>query len=213
MMDRIACAATESNKHILIMGSARSGTHALGAVLSARLPTHTNLKEVCGVDHRQRPWDDILQFYNNQRLLIGHVVGFTSKIKLSADVARIKEHCVVVNIKRNNKVDQFSSWMYFHKTHAPFELWHNHTPDQMLLEPGSIEATMFDIEQFIIEQLVDDFFLPDFVVDYERADLNTPSYKKNQFGFDIKQIFSNLEFVETELKNWHHAPEHYRNLL
>lgn len=213
MIDRIVCAATESNKHILIMGSARSGTHALGALLASKLQTHVNLKEVCGVDRRQRPWDDILQFYKKDRLLIGHIVGFTSKIKLSADVARIKEHCIVVNIKRNNKVDQFSSWMYFHKTQAPFELWHNHAPDQMLLKPGSIEATMFDIEQFIIEQIVDDFFLPDFVVDYEHTDLNTPGYKKNQFKFDIRQIFSNLEFVETELEHWHYAPGHYRNLL
>jgi hypothetical protein len=213
MIDRIARAAIESGKHILILGSARSGTHPLGAALARRLLTYTNLKEVCGVDHRKRPWDDILKFYNNDRLLIGHIVGFTSKIKLTAEVARIKEHCIVVNIKRNNKVDQFASWMYFQKTQAPFKLWHNHTPDQMLSKPGSIEATMFDIEQFIVEQIVDDFFLPDFVVDYEHTDLNTPEYKKNQFGFEIKQIFSNLDFVETELANWHYAPGHYRNLL
>ena len=104
MLDSIVNTALESNKHILIMGSARSGTHALGAALATCLPLFVYLHEVCGVDHRARPWDDILKFYSHTKPLIGHIVGFTSKIKLTASVAKIKEHCVVVNIKRNNKV-------------------------------------------------------------------------------------------------------------
>lgn len=210
MLDQIVQASTESNKHILILGSARSGTHALGAALASRAPRYFNLREVCGVDHRVRPWDDILKFYTHDRLLIGHIVGFISKIKLTPNVARIKEHCIIVNIKRNNKVDQFASWMYFQKTQAPFEYWHNHIPNNMLLPPGSIEATSQDIEQFVVEQIIDDFFLPDFVIDYENTDLDNPIFKKNQFAFDIKQIFSNLDFVEAELGNWHYAPQHYK---
>ena len=209
MLDSIVNTALESNKHILIMGSARSGTHALGAALATCLPLFVYLHEVCGVDHRARPWDDILKFYSHTKPLIGHIVGFTSKIKLTASVAKIKEHCVVVNIKRNNKVQQFASWMYFHKTQAPFELWHNHRPSNMLLTPGSIEATEQDIEQFVVEQIVDDFFLPDFVVDYENTDLSNNRYAKNQYAFDLEHIFSNLDFVKQQLEDWHYSKGHY----
>lgn len=209
MLDNIVNTALELNKHILIMGSARSGTHALGAALATQLPLFLYLHEVCGVDHRAKPWDDILKFYDHTQSLIGHIVGFTSKIKLTPSVAQIKEHCVVVNIKRNDKVRQFASWMYFHKTQAPFELWHNHSPDNMLLTPGSIEATELDIEQFIVEQVVDDFFLPDFVVDYEHTNLSNNRYAKNRYAFDLERIFSNLDFVKQELGNWHYSKGHY----
>lgn len=209
MLDRIIDTALESNRHILILGSARSGTHALGETLANRSLKFRNLREVCGVDHRKRPWDDILKFYTHTQPLIGHIVGFTSKIKLTSAVALIKEHCVVVNIKRNNKVEQFASWMYFHKTQAPFELWHNHIPNNMLLEQSSIEATEQDIEQFIIEQIVDDFFLPEFVVDYEHTDLSNQRYNKNQYAFEIERIFSNLDFVKQQLGDWHYAKGHY----
>jgi hypothetical protein len=209
MLDTIVHTALESNKHILIMGSARSGTHALGTAVAKRLPSFVYLHEVCGVDHRPSPWDDILNFYSHAKPLIGHIVGFTSKIKLTPCVEKIKEHCVVVNIKRNDKVRQFASWMYFHKTQAPFELWHNHLPSDMLLTPGSIEATEQDIEQFIIEQIVDDFFLPDFVVDYENTDLSNERYTKNQYAFALEHIFSNLDFVKQQLGDWHYSKGHY----
>jgi hypothetical protein len=209
MLDTIINCATDSNSNILILGSARSGTHALGEALSCRATMFLNLREVCGVDDRLRPWDDILKFYNHTRPVIGHIVGFTSKIKLTASVDKIKKHCVVVNIKRNDKLKQFASWMYFYKTQAPFELWHNHKPSNMLLPQGSITATEQDIEQFIIEQTIDDFFLPDFVVDYEKTDLSNNRYQKNQYAFDIESIFSNLDFVKQELGNWHYSKGHY----
>ena len=213
MLDKIINTALSNNKHILILGSARSGTHALGAALEC-YGSFNNLAEVCNVDGRPHPWHDILRFYKHDQRFIGHIVGFTSKIKLSSEVAQIKKHCVVVNIKRNNKVEQFASWMYFHKTQAPFELWHNHKKDtDMLLGPNSIEVTPHDIDQFIVEQIVDDFFLPDFVVDYENTNLDNNKFKKNQFGFDLKQLFSNLDFVEHELGNWHYSQEHYKERI
>jgi hypothetical protein len=201
--------ALETNKHIWVIGSARSGTHALGSAIAQRNSAFTYKNEICGVDGRATPWKDIELFYQHNNIIVGQTVGFTSKINLTGQVDQIKEHALIVNIKRQDKISQFASWMYFTTTNAPFELWHNHRAQDTLIGPNSITVSQEQLDHFIVEQTIDDFFLPDFIVCYEELQFTDSQYKKNEFLFDLKNIFTNLEFVEERLKTWNYSKGHF----
>jgi hypothetical protein len=203
----IDCAARE-NKNILIIGSPRSGTHALGSELCLR-GNGRNLMEICKVGYCTNPWEDIDTLSSSARLTTAQVVQMTPKLILAENVDRIKQHNIIVNIRRRNKVTQFASWMYF-RVNDPTGLhgWHNHTSDKMRMTPACIEALDSDITQFKLEQLLDDYFLPDFNLYYEDLTFTQTKFKKNEFPFQLPKIFSNLDYVKEQLDHWQYSSGH-----
>lgn len=207
--NKIIQQAQQQQKNILVIGSARSGTHALGAEL-AMLSGATLLGEICAVSNNPEPWMEINQLYDTNGLTIAQLVQLIPKIQLAKDISKIKEHCVTVNIRRKNKVAQFASYMYF-RVLDPTGLhsWHNHTTNKTRIQPGSVEATEDQITQFMLEQIVDDYFLPDFSLCYEQLTFTQNKFRKNQFAFPLETMFSNLDEVKNQLGSWNYVPEHF----
>ena len=212
MYQTIIDCANQHQKNILIIGSPRSGTHALSAELCA-ISGATNLAEICKVGYCNDPWDDINKLSHAEIMTIGQVVQLTPKLILAENIDKIKQYNIIVNIKRTDKVKQFASWMYF-RVMDPTGLygWHNHTVYKTRIKEKEITATREHIDQFKLEQLIDDYFLPDFVLCYEKLTFNTQkTIVKNQFAFPLTEIFSNLTYVEEQLGTWQYSPEHFSN--
>jgi len=211
MFNQIIQLAKNQNKNILIIGSPRSGTHALGSEL-AELSQFKNIKEICKVSDNPEPWKEIQLLYNTDQLTIGQVVQFTPKIQLAKEVATIKAHAIIVNIRRRDKIKQFASWMYFRKLDpTEFRKWHNHTAEETNISPHSIQASQNDVLQFMLEQLIDDYFLPDFNLCYEELTFTRTKYQKNKFAYPLEEMFSNLEYIKQYLNEWHYCPDHFKN--
>ncbi len=197
--------ARQLNKNILIIGTPRSGTHALGSTFRKIDTTFINLGEICKNDGND-PLEDIKQIYNHTTPLISHIVQLSAKIALSPWVDVLKQHAIIVNLKRNNKVKQFASWMYFHKTGGVNSLkWHNHEASDTVLSPRSITVTAEDIDLFLVEQLTDDFFLSDYVLFYECLNFSSADFKQNKYSFNIEEIFTNLDYVNQRLIDWKYS--------
>lgn len=211
MFNQIIQLAKNQNKNILIMGSPRSGTHALGNEL-AELSQSKYLTEICKVSDDPEPWKEIELLYNTDQLTIGQVVQLTPKIQLAKEVATIKDHAVIVNIRRRDKIKQFASWMYFKKLDTiKSRGWHNHTAEETQVSQHSIQASHDDILQFMLEQLIDDYFLPDFNLCYEELTFTKTKYQKNKFAYPLEEMFSNLEYVKQYLNEWYYCPDHFKN--
>ena len=210
MFDTILESAQQYKKNILIIGGARSGTHAVGAEFSKRSNVRY-LAEICKVSDDPEPWLQIQQTYDTTLLTVAQIVQLTPKIYLAGQIHQIKQHNIIVCLRRKDKIKQFASWVYF-RLRDPTEFlgWHNHTADKTNLQPGSIEARHEDIIQFMLEQLVDDFFLPDFNLVYEDLEFTQTRYHKNSFAFPIENIFSNLDFVKQHLADWEYHNNHLR---
>ena len=190
------------NKSILVLGSPRSGTHALGSVIRKRLTNYEYLGEICAINDTPSPWDEIEKLYTSISS-IAHLVAMTSKLRVSCEVDRIHEHCVVIQLRRQNKIAQFASYMYFHLTggvNGP--AWHDHKITDTKIDPGSVVASDEQIDQFLLEQIIDDFFKPDYVVDYEQLNFDQSTVRKNKFSYDISLMFKNLDYVVERLGNW-----------
>lgn len=210
MYQTIINRAAQENKNILIIGSPRSGTHALGAELCVQ-GNGKNLMEICMVGYCANPWDDIDKLSCSPKLTTAQVVQMTPKLTLAENVNRIKQHNIIVNIRRRNKVDQFASWIYF-RLNDPTALhgWHNHTADKMRSSPASIQASDYDITQFKLEQMLDDYFRPDFNLCYEDLTFSAQTaFTKNQFPFPLPEMFSNLDYVKEQLSAWQYSSEHF----
>lgn len=211
MIEKIITKARDQNKNILIIGSPRSGTHALGAEIS-KSTNGKLLGEICTTSAPGAYWKEINQLYETPILTIGQLVQLSPKIKLAGEVATIKKHTVVVNIRRRDKVKQFASWIYFRVMDPTYrQPWHNHLATQTRHQQGSIQVSEQQLEQFILEQMVDDFFLPDFQLCYEDLVFTQTKFFKNQFAFPVELIFSNLDFVKEYLANWQYAQGHFYN--
>lgn len=209
VLEKIIDHAKDQNKNILILGAPRSGTHALGEELAA-LSNATNHSEICQVGYCDDPWHDVDLLCDAKQFTLAHIVQLTPKLVLARDVPKIKNSCLIVNIKRRDKVAQFASWIYF-RVMDPTGLhgWHNHRATKTKFKPGEIEAKIEDIMQFQLEQLIDEYFLPDYRLCYEDLIFeHQTTYIKNQFTFDLPKMFSNLDLVEQHLGSWHHAAEH-----
>jgi hypothetical protein len=204
--------AKQQQKNILILGSPRSGTHALSAELCA-IGGANNLAEICKTGYCDNPWNDINKLSHSNTFTIAQIVQLTPKILLAENVGKIKQHNIIVNIKRLDKIKQFASWIYF-RVMDPTGLhgWHNHTAIKTKIKKEQITANKQDIDQFKLEQLIDDYFLPDFVLCYENLTFNTQkNIFKNQFAFPLPEIFSNLNYVEEQLGPWQYSQEHFFN--
>jgi hypothetical protein len=198
-LENIVEAARQQNKNILIIATPRSGTHALGSLFGKI--SGNNLGEICKNDGTD-PLIDIQQMYKHDHLKIAHIVQLSAKIVLSCDLKTLKQHTLIVNLKRQDKVAQFASWMYFHHTGGVNGKWHNHTESDTKLSKGSITASAEDIDLFITEQLTDNFFCPEYILYYENLNFEKSLYKKNRYNFDLAQIFSNLDYVQQRLAHW-----------
>ena len=211
MYQQIIQFAKEQQKNILVIGSPRSGSHALGAELAA-ISNATYLGEICKMSDKPTPWNEIQLLYNTDKLTVAQIVQLTPKIHLSHNVDTIKKHAVIVNVCRKNKVKQFASWVYFRLLDpTEFRGWHNHHGDNTRVLQHSIVAQEQDLIQFMLEQLVDYYFLPDFNLCYEDLTFTQKRYQKNEFAFPIETMFSNLEYVEQYLKNWQYSTGHLLN--
>jgi len=199
--------AVEQNKSILILGNPRSGTHALASHIHVQLPDYEYFGQICSTDGTPRPWDQIEKLYTSSPAL-AHIIDYNSKSWLAADVDCIHQHCVIINIRRENKVKQFASLTYFNLTggvNNPELRWHNHLSENTVIEPGTVTASEDQINQFIAEQLVDNFFSPDYFVNYEKLSFNRSKIVKNQFSYDLPLMFKNLDYVTERLGHWKYS--------
>lgn len=185
------------------MGSPRSGTHALGSVISKQLG-FINLGEICQVDGATNAVEDIERILDTRQQKVAHIVQMLSKVQLSGKVSSIKKSCEIILLRRRNKLLQFASWMYFHKSGGVLRDWHNHVLDTTAIGVGELCVTQNDIEQFLLEQMLDDFFCPDKIMYYEDIDFSSAEYQKNHYTQDITSIFSNLDFVKKHLADWNY---------
>lgn len=191
--------AQQQNKNILIIGTPRSGTHALASLFdNSKIQNLGEIHQHNGTG----PLINIEKMYAHNNLKIAHIVQLSAKIVLSLDLKTLKQNTIIVNLKRRNKVRQFASWMYFHASGGVNGRWHNHTEQDSSLRPGSITVTAEDIDLFVTEQLTDDFFLPDCVLYYEDINFSQAKFNKNRYSYDIEQIFNNLDYVKQRLENW-----------
>jgi hypothetical protein len=208
MIEAVIAQAKQQEKNILILSSARSGTHALGAEFKFRDPQIQNLGEICVMGRASPPHSEITKLFNTHSLSVAHIVQMIPKFFLSAQVDRIKQHTIIICLRRKNKVKQFASNYYFKHIHqGP---WHNLAQTGFQGRPAQVVASEQDVLQFLQEQMIDDFFLPDFNFCYEDIHYNQTKIVPNEFPFPIEQIFSNLDYVQSNLGDWTY---HHKHLL
>lgn len=197
------------NKNILIVGSPRSGTHVLGDNLSSMDNKLSNLGEICMVGYTKNPWNDIekLEQQSNQ---VAHIVQLTPKITLASNIDRIKQCCIIVNIIRKDKLGQFASWIYSrYLDPTGLHGWHNFkNGGNKQIPKRSVEIDESTILQFKLEQLIDNYFLPDFVLCYENIQFDSVSYQKNEYSYPVEEIFENLSYVKEHLSGWQYSKEY-----
>jgi hypothetical protein len=199
MLEKIFNQPGIDKKNILILGAPRSGTHALASVLKQQHLHLTYFGEIAMAQKGSCPWKDIEIFFDTTPCKLAHIVQSYGKLFALPAVDRIKEHTVIVEIRRRDKVKQFASWMFFKHIGAIYNFQHS---GQDYIEPGSLTVTLQDIESFIIDQIIDYAFAPDYTLYYEDLRLSESYIKKNQYVYPIEQLFSNLELVNEYLGNW-----------
>ena len=187
------------DSNVLILGAPRSGTHALASVIQQHNPQLTYLGEIGMHQDKAEPWQDFELFYNNTPQKLAHVVQTYSKIFAVTNTTEIKKHTKIIELRRRNKIKQFASWMFFKHIGAIYNFQHD---GQDYLPPGSLTVTLGDIESFIIDQVIDTAFNPDYTLYYEDLNFGQSEIKKNQYAYPIEQIISNLDLVEKHLGNW-----------
>ena len=188
------------DKNILIIGAPRSGTHALASLLKQKSFGFHYLGEIGMIQTSTTPWKDIDIFLKeSSKKYLAHIVQIRSKIGILPDIANLKNSTFVVNIRRRDKVKQFASWVYFRSIGAIYNFDHH---GQDFVPPKSYYVTYDDIEQFIIEQIVDDQFQADSTVYYEDIDFSESTIKKNSYAFSPEQMIKNLDEVNLYLSNW-----------
>ena len=199
VLDTIIKHSKSENKNILIVGAPRSGTHALASSIKYQDTTLQYLGEIGIIQHTEQPWQDLNQFYNNTPRKLAHVVQSCTKIFGLLKLSQVKQHTLIVEIRRRDKVKQFASWMFFKKIGAIYNFQHD---GQDYMPPGAITATLNDIELFMIDQIIDYSFNPDYILYYEELLFDQSQIKKNYYVYPIEQVFSNLNLVKEYLENW-----------
>ena len=197
MLDKII--EHSKSKNILIVGAPRSGTHALASSINNCDATLQYLGEIGMIQRTEKPWQDLDQFYTNIPRKLAHVVQSYGKIFALPKLSQIKKQTLIVEIRRRDKVKQFASWMFFKKIGAIYNFQHD---GQDYMPPGSITVTLDDLERFIIDQIVDHSFSPDYILYYEELKFDQSQVKKNHYVYPIEHVFSNLNLVEEYLGNW-----------
>lgn len=189
----------KTNKNVLILGAPRSGTHALASLFVQQKLGDEYLGEICMLKKNSEPWLDINPMLSINTRKIAHIVQSYSKLFLISQILEIKKTCFIVEIRRRNKLDQFASWIYFRHIGAIYDFSH---ADQDYLPPKSINITLDDIEQFLIDQTIDRSFCADVIVYYEEIDFSNSRIKKNQYKYPIRQVINNFDLAEKYLSLW-----------
>jgi hypothetical protein len=211
MLSEIMQHARQQKKNILILSTPRSGTHTLGYEFAHVDKNIKNLGEICMWDNSQYPPGEIEKLYKTEHLTVAQLVQYQSKLYLASEVSTIKRHVMVVCLRRKNKVKQFASLFYFTRVHQGS--WLDLDPQKIQSEIGRHTATQYEIDGFLQQQMMDDFFLPDFNLVYDDLIFTQTSIRKNSFPFPIEQIFSNLDYVRQRLEHWTYSPEHLRGVI
>jgi hypothetical protein len=198
-MQAIMQSALDQNKNVLILAAPRSGSHALASVLRCLHPDILYLKEICRAQSSDEPWTEIAPMLDTEPIKLAHIVQARSKIFLSGMVKQIKQHCVIVELRRRNKVTQFASWMYFQHISSRYNF--DHVGEDYVV-PGAITVDMQHIERFLCEQLLDRMFEADHVVYYEDTDFASSLIQKNHYAYPIELIIDNLDLVQQYLGDW-----------
>lgn len=201
MINHVVELAQTTGKNVLILGSPRSGTHALASLLHQQLKDYAYLAEICKSSNDDYPWNEITRVLPKSKC-IAHIVQTYAKIFLINKAQQIKENNILIKLRRRNKVKQFASWIYFRQIGFIYNFNHSKID---YIAPGSIKVSIDDIESFIIDQIVDDQFETDITCYYEDIDFTTSHFKKNQYAYPIEQIFSNLDLVKYHLQDWQHV--------
>lgn len=146
------------------------------------------------------PWQDLDDFCaRHPQPLLAHVVQSRAKLGALPMVSDIKKFTYVVSLRRRDKVRQFASWIYFKNIGAIYNFDHR---GMDYVAPGTYRVSYDDIEQFVIDQIIDNHYVPDTVLYYEDLDLKSSNIEKNHYEFDPRLMISNLDFVEHYLGNW-----------
>lgn len=206
MIETILNQARQQKKNILILSTPRSGTNALGYEFVHTGRKIRNLGEICIQEDLRHSLGEIKKLYNTKHLTVAQLVRWEPKLYLSSDLTTIKDHAVIVCLRRKNKIKQFASFFYFNQVHRG--LWANTDPTNFHGEIGRYLATKEDIDLFIQHQMMDDFFHPDFNLVYENLVFTQPWLSKNSFPFPLEQIFSNLDYLRQRLENWAYSQYH-----
>ena len=159
------------------------------------------LQEICKTQTSAEPWLEIEPMLEVGDFKLAHIVQARSKVFLLSRTAQIKQHNVLIELRRRDKVRQFASWMYFRYVGQKYKFDH---AGQDFVSPGSIQVSPQDIEQFLIEQVIDQAFKADFTLYYEDLDLSMSLIPPNHYVYPIEQCIKNLDMVQSHLSNWRH---------
>ena len=192
--------AQSQNKNILIIGSPRSGTHPMGSMIKKEKNALNYLGEIAMSQCSKTPWRDFDPFLSiSARPMLAHAVQLNGKIGILPKIKQLKENSYIVNIRRRDKVKQYASWIYFKSIGAIYHFDHQF---QDYVAPKSYCVSYNDIEQFIIEQLIDDQFQADTTLYYEDIDFTKSTIKKNSYAFLPELMIENLDEVKFYLSDW-----------
>jgi len=186
-------------RNVLILGAPRSGTHALASHLLSMQPFRY-LGEIGRSQDSTEPWKDIEQCLVYEKIpVLAHLVQSRSKLGMIVRTREIKSRNFVLALRRRDKVKQFASWIYFRNMGAIYNFDH---AGQDYMAPGSFTVTYDDIEQFVIDQIVDDQFDPDLYLYYEDTDFSQSKVQRNRYVFEPELMIQNLDLVRKHLQHW-----------
>lgn len=188
-----------SKKGLIVFGAPRSGSHMLTDSFY-----RLNKQNTDGV------WvGELFPFFNNENVyeildsyntfIFCSIVNYRARAELLKDPARLGSY-YVVNIRRKNKIEQFTSWSLF-KLQQQINFDHSLTWDT-IKDQLPITATIPDIRDFIRDQDLDLQLAADQIVYYEDIQSVNTRYVKNSYPQEPEQIFSNFKLVEKTLKNY-----------
>ena len=198
-VEHIIDQAAAQNKNILIIAAPRSGSHALASVLLHQAPYLEYLGEIGQAQRSTEPWLEIQPMLDTRCVKLSHIVQGLAKIFLTTMVSEIKQHCVTVELRRRDKLQQFASWIYFRHIGAVYDFDH---AGAHYLAPGSIEITMDDIENFLVEQVLDRAFCADVTVYYEDTDFSQSYIRRNRYQYPITNVIKNFDLAQRYLQHW-----------
>lgn len=190
----------QNKKGIIVIGSARSGSHFLTDALFRQC---TKLDKIL-LGEIYKSWDrrHILKNLNeikaNTNFVFASIVQFVPKNLLIQHRHEFADY-YIVNLRRRDKIAQYASWCLARSTwkesisHSP--IW------ELVKKELPFTSTDDDIDQFIIEQNFDYIWPADCTIYYEDLlSLNLSSkFKKNELLGTYVDIFSNYGVVKERL--------------
>lgn len=191
----------ETKKGIIIIGSARSGSHmACNMIYETIKKVKVNLGEVI-ITNDTNEFNYIDELSDSRFICCSIVQHYTKKL-LAVDLSRFKSY-QMINLRRRDKIAQYISWCVFRSQTGTIK----HSPDwNMCVQRLPWDSTREDIERFIEEQYMDFAFKFDNVLYYEDL-MNSGLYtetKKNHYPVPFDQIVTNFNLVKSMLSRFNY---------